>query len=93
MERSVLQGSAVFRWAAWAWMAVVLAVNRDDLARPGLATALVGAPLAVTVIDTGPWRADVRRLLTPGTVAAELAAGMALVALDRLAREGRRITR
>ena len=27
MERSVLQGLAAFRWAAWAWMALVLAVS------------------------------------------------------------------
>ena len=87
VERSVLQGLAVFRWAAWAWMAVVLAVNRHELARPGLATVLVGAALAVTVVATALWRADPRRLLEPAAVAGELVVGAALVALDGLARD------
>ena len=76
----------MFRWVAWAWMAVVLAVSRQDLAHPGLAAALVGAALIVTVVDTSLWRADPRRLLAPVPVLAELAVGVALVALDGLAR-------
>lgn len=87
VERSVLQGLAVFRWVAWAWMAVVLAVNRNDLARPGLAAALVGAALAVTVVDTSLWRTDPRRLVQPTAIVAELVVGAALVALDGLARQ------
>ncbi|MGI8686308.1 MAG: sensor histidine kinase [Acidimicrobiales bacterium] len=87
MERSVLQGLAMFRWVAWAWMAVVLGVSRHDLARPELAAALVGAALVVTIADTSLWRADPRRLLTPAPVAAELAVGAALVALDGWARQ------
>ena len=86
MERSVLQGLAMFRWVAWAWMAVVLGVSRDELARPGLATAVVGAALVVTIVDTSLWRADPRRLLAPAPVLAELAVGAALLALDGLAR-------
>ena len=82
----MLQGLAVFRWVAWAWMAVVLAVSRDDLARPGLAAVLVGAALAVTIGATSLWRSDPRRLLQPGPVVAELAVGIALVAFDGLAR-------
>lgn len=86
VERSVLQGLAMFRWVAWAWMAVVLGVTRHDLARPGLAAALVGAALVVTVVDTSLWRADPRRLLLAAPIAAELAVGAALVACDGLAR-------
>lgn len=86
MERSVLQGLAVFRWVAWAWMAVVLAVSRHDLAHPGLAAMLVGAALVVTIVDTSLWRTGLRRLLEPAPVLAELAVGVALVALDGLAR-------
>lgn len=86
MERSVLLGLAVFRWVAWGWMAVVLAVARAELARPALAVALAGAALAVTATGTALGRADPRRLLRPGPVAAELAVGLALVALDGLAR-------
>ena len=86
MERSVLLGLAVFRWAAWGWMAVVLAVTRDDLARPGVAVALAGAALAVTAAATYLWRADPHRLLRRGPVGAELAVGLGLVGLDGLAR-------
>lgn len=86
MERSVLQGLAVFRWVAWAWMAAVLAVSRHDLARPGLAAALVGAALVVTALDTSLWRTDPRRLVGPAPIVAELTVGAALVALDGLAR-------
>jgi len=68
-------------------MAVVLGVTRHDLARPGVAAALVGAALAVTIADTSLWRADPRRLLTPGPITAELAVGAALVALDGWARQ------
>lgn len=77
----------MFRWVAWAWMAVVLGVSRHDLARPGLAAALVGAALAVTIAATSLWRAEPRRLLTPAPIATELAVGAALVALDGWARE------
>jgi len=86
VERSVLLGLAVFRWAAWAWMALVLAVTRDDLARPGLALALAGAALAVTAVATAAWRADPRRLLERAPVGAEVVVGLALVCLDGLAR-------
>lgn len=83
----MLQGLALFRWVAWAWMAVVLGVSRQDLAHPGLAAALVGGALVVTVADTSLWRADPRRLLGRAPVAVELAVGAALVALDGLARQ------
>ena len=53
----------MLRWVAWAWMAVVLAVSRDDLAHPGLAAVLGGAALAVTIVDT-----DVHPLPVSGAV-------------------------
>ena len=79
IERSVLQGLAVFRWAAWAWMAVVLVVSRDDLDHPVVAWALAAAALAVTVAATVVWRARPAVLLEPPAVAAELAVGLALI--------------
>ncbi len=79
MERSVLQGLVAFRWGAWAWMAVVLVVSRHDLEEPGLALALAGAALAVTVVDTALVRRRPAALLAPGPVLAELAVGAALV--------------
>ena len=51
LVRSLLTSITVFRWLAWAWMAVLLVVNRSELrepeARPWLALALVGAALAL----------------------------------------------
>ena len=82
MERSVLQGLAAFRWGAWLWMATVLLVSRDQLTRPFLAVALVGAALAVTVVDTALLRRDPARLMTAGPVLAELGVGMALLVCD-----------
>lgn len=82
MERSVLQGLAVFRWGAWLWMAAVLGVSRADLRRPWLAVALVGLALAVTAVDTTFLRRDHTALLRPGPVLFELAVGAALVLCD-----------
>ena len=78
----MLQGLAAFRWGAWLWMATVLLVSRDQLTRPVLAVALVGAALAVTVVDTGLLRRDPARLMTAGPVLAELTVGMALLVCD-----------
>ncbi|MBW3547510.1 MAG: hypothetical protein KY452_05150 [Actinobacteria bacterium] len=82
MERSVLQGLAAFRWAAWLWMTTVLLVARRDLARPSLAVGLVALALAVTVADTFLLRYDYRALLRPGPLALELAIGASLILVD-----------
>lgn len=82
MERSVLQGLAVFRWGAWLWMTAVLAVSRQDLARPWLALGLAGLALAVTAGDTALLRTDHPVLVRPVPVLCELAVGAALVLCD-----------
>jgi signal transduction histidine kinase len=82
MERSMLQGLAVFRWGAWLWMAAVLAVSRHDLDRAWLAVGLVGLALAVTVFDTVLLRRDHAMLLQPGPLIFELAVAAALVLCD-----------
>ena len=82
MERSVLQGLAVFRWGAWLWIAAVLAVSRHDVRRPWLAVSLIAAALAVTAYDTVLLRRNHLALLRPTPVAAELATGAALVLCD-----------
>lgn len=82
MERVVLQGLAAFRWAAWAWMAVVLLVSRDRLDKPGLAFALVGLALVVTAGATYLFRVRPRHAVDPRMVAAELVVGAALVLCD-----------
>ena len=87
MERGLLTGLAVFRWAAWAWMALVLLLNRDDLERPWLALLLVGLALAVTVWDTVLVRTAPAALLAPPAVVAELLVGVALLVGDGAAYE------
>ena len=87
MERSVLQGLAAFRWAAWAWMATVLLVSRDRLDKPWLAYGLVGLALAVTAAATYLFRARPDDAGRPAMVGAELAVGVALVLCDGWAYE------
>jgi hypothetical protein len=41
MERSVLNGLAVYRWVAWVWMATVLVLARRALERPVVAVIVV----------------------------------------------------
>ena len=52
LVRGLLTGIAAFRWLAWAWMAIVLVVSRDELdgGRPWLAVALVAAAFVVTAL-------------------------------------------
>ncbi|MBW3557280.1 MAG: ATP-binding protein [Actinobacteria bacterium] len=86
MERSVLQGLAAFRWAAWAWMAFVLLVSPGRLVRPWLAYLLVGLALAYTAACTLVWRRRPEALLHPAMVVTELALGAALLLFDGLVR-------
>jgi signal transduction histidine kinase len=92
LVRSLLTGVAVFRWLAWAWMAVLLVVNRSELgrpeARPTLALVLVGAALLVTVLDTALLGTDPARLLSAPVVVAEVAVACALEVGDELAYNG-----
>jgi hypothetical protein len=43
MERVVLRGLSALRWAAWGWMAAVVAMSYHDLRRSWLAAVLVAA--------------------------------------------------
>ncbi|MCI3948956.1 MAG: Two-component system sensor kinase, partial [Acidimicrobiales bacterium] len=87
VDRGLLTGLAVFRWAAWAWMALVLLVNRGDLERPWLALLLVGLALGVTAWTTVLVRTAPSALLTPPTVVVELLVGVSLLVGDGLAYE------
>lgn len=84
--RGLLTGIAAFRWLAWAWMAVLLILSRDDLdadgSRPWLGVALVGAAFAVTAVTGLLARTDPTRLLAAPLIACELAVGFALGASD-----------
>lgn len=89
MESSVIRGLAVFRWAAWGWVALMLVLGREHL-RPGrtwLAIALVGAALAVTVVATGLLRTRPDLLLRPWLIAIELAVGLGLLVGDGIVYE------
>ena len=92
LVRSLLTGITVFRWLAWAWMAVLLVMNRSELreapARPWLALALVGAALLVTVVDTVLLSAAPARLLTLPVIVAEVAVAIGLEVGDQLAYNG-----
>ncbi len=81
----MLTGVTAYRWAAWAWMAIVVVVDRDELVRPGIALVLVAAALAVTVADTLLLRTDPDRLLRPVVVGTELAVAIALSVADPIA--------
>ncbi len=86
LVRGLLTGIAAFRWLAWAWMAIVLAVSRGDLevtgSRPWLAVILVAAALVVTSATGLLARTDPARLLTLPVIAAELAIAWGLGAAD-----------
>jgi signal transduction histidine kinase len=89
MERSVVRGLAVFRWAAWAWMALVLLLGRNQL-RPGrevAAVVLVASALGITVLTTALLRIRPAQLLHPAVVLAELAVGIALLIGDGIVYE------
>ena len=92
LVRSLLTSITVFRWLAWAWMAVLLVVNQSALrepgARPWLALALVGAALAITVGDTVLLSAAPARLRSLPVIAAEVAVAVALEVGDQLAYNG-----
>jgi len=92
LVRSLLTGIAVFRWLAWVWLVVVLALNRSELsepaARPGLAFLLAGVALVVTAADTALLSVHPPRLLDPGPIVAEVAVGFALAMGDELVYNG-----
>ena len=92
LVRSLLTAIAVFRWLAWAWMAVLLVVNRSELsrpdARPVLALVLVGAALLVTVVDTALLGTEPARLLSAPVVLTEVVVACALELGDELAYNG-----
>ncbi|MDQ1490602.1 MAG: hypothetical protein QOJ23_3116, partial [Actinomycetota bacterium] len=82
MERAVLQALAAFRWMAWAWMAVVLLLSRDDLQHPVVAVGLVAAALALSAGWASAWRWWPAFLCSPPAVVAELGLGAVLLVFD-----------
>jgi signal transduction histidine kinase len=82
VERVVLAGLLALRWAALLWMGLVLAISSDDLLRPWLALALVGAAFLFTVLAT-VWLGPRPELLrSRPLLATELVIAIALVLCD-----------
>jgi signal transduction histidine kinase len=79
LDRGMHAGVSALRVAAWAWLAVVTAAERDRLARPGLAAALLLVVLAWSAV------AALQRRWIP---AVDLVLGVALLAADRHVYDG-----
>jgi signal transduction histidine kinase len=75
----LIAGLAVFRLAAWAWLAVVTVAERDRLGRPGLAALLLAVTLGWS-IAAAAWR-----LRWP---LVDLGLGAALLVADRFVYDG-----
>jgi signal transduction histidine kinase len=92
LVQGLVSGVAVFRWLAWAWLAAMVVISRDELtdprARGWVAYLLAGMALTVTAGVTVLLRADSDRLLTVPVVAAEVAVGCALGIGDQVAFNG-----
>lgn len=83
LDRSLLIGLAAFRWAALAWVIVVLVVTRDELSNAALAAEIVAGAAAVTAVATVLLRRAPHRLLDARFLAVELVAAAALLIGDR----------
>jgi signal transduction histidine kinase len=82
LERGVLGGLAVFRYLAWAWMAIVLWVSRDELGHPAAALVLCAATAAASLALGAASRWRPALLFRAEVVAAEVGLGAALLVAD-----------
>jgi signal transduction histidine kinase len=85
LDRELLTGIAVLRWASWIWMAVVVAIDAHDdrFAHVGAAIALVALALAFTAWATLTVRHSPERLLEPTTIVVELVIAGLIVFSDQ----------
>lgn len=81
-ERTLLQGVAVARWAAWAWLAVTTLLQRHSLDHPLIAALLVCATFAWTANCTRLLRTHTAALLHPIVVTGELLLAWLLLVAD-----------
>jgi signal transduction histidine kinase len=85
LERGFVTGLAVFRWACWAWMAIVLALDIQQaphVEHPALGIFLVAAALAWTGAASVLVRVGPSMLLDRWALAIELAIAAALIYFD-----------
>ena len=87
LERGLLTGVVAFRWATWAWMALVLAIDARNHSLAHLAAAVVPVALALgfTSWATATVRTRPGLLLAPVAMAVELAIAGSLVFVDQWA--------
>lgn len=78
----MLGGQALFRYFAWAWMAVVLWVSRDELRRPGTAVLLCALTAAASLALGAASRWRPALLFRPAVVGAEVGLGAGLLIAD-----------
>ena len=90
VERGVLTGVAVLRWAAWVWLTGVTIANLNRVHHPELAVAAVVATGAVTVATHAALRGPGwRRALGPGLLSLEVVVAFAVIAVDGWVEQGR----
>ena len=78
----MLAGLVALRWAAWAWMALVLGLGAHEMLRPWLAAGLVAAAFVYTALATVWLETAPQRLLGLPALAVEFAIATALVLCD-----------
>ncbi len=85
LDRELLTGVVVLRWATWIWMAVLVVVDARGhrFSHLWAAVALVTLALAFTVWATMMLRANPGVLLHPGAIAVELGIAGLLVFADQ----------
>jgi signal transduction histidine kinase len=89
MERVFRRGLAAFRWGAWLWIAVVLAIywHSDYFRHYGVAVALVTAALIFTLIQTALVPISMRFANRRRVAVAEISLGLLIMAADGYVRK------
>jgi signal transduction histidine kinase len=91
MERGVLVGAAVLRWASWVWLTIVALTHLDRDRHVELVLLCIAITGAVTVAASAPlaggrsWTAALR----PPLVAVEIGAALLIVLADGWVMQGR----
>lgn len=86
VQRDVLAGVSILRWAAWAWVAVVCAFNIGRVDHPVAAWVAIGAMGAVTLATQLQLRRPVRDQVR--VLAVEVAVAAGAIAVDGWVRQG-----
>jgi signal transduction histidine kinase len=90
VERGVLTGVAVLRWAAWAWLAGVTVANLKRVDHPLVAVAAVIATGVVTALAQAALRGPGwERAMGPALLSVEVGVAFAVIAADGWVKQGR----